>query len=133
MLLSLVVVAGFWFALRAYRRKSGTGAPATVETLPPQASWQAGRWDTDPRHAYIANVGDGTAHDVSVTASDHVVATAQNVPPYRSDQLASSADLPCYVNFTIDPSPDDQPDRFEVLVRWLTDNGEPMTETVRSD
>ena len=22
--------------------------------------WQAGRWDTDPGHAYVANIGDDT-------------------------------------------------------------------------
>jgi hypothetical protein len=133
MLLSLVVVGGFWFALRTYRSRSGTGSTTAVETRPPQASWQAGRWDTDPRHAYIANIGDGAAYDVSVTASSQVVGTAQNVPPYRADQLSSSSDLPCYVNFNIDPSPANEPDRFEVVVRWLAEDGERLTETVRSE
>ena len=65
------------------------------------AHWQAGRWDIDPRHAYLANVGDATAYDVSITLSDKVVCTAETVPPFSAERLSSSSGLPCYVNLSV--------------------------------
>jgi hypothetical protein len=53
------------------------------------------------RHAYVANVGDDTAYEVSVTACDRVIGRASSVPPYRADRLSSSSELPCYVNFCV--------------------------------
>jgi hypothetical protein len=43
------------------------------------------RASTNPRHAYIANVGDEPAQQVSRTAGDRVIATAQSVSPYRAN------------------------------------------------
>jgi hypothetical protein len=116
-------------------------------------SWQAGRWDTDPRHAYVANVGDDTAYEVSVTARDRVIGRAPSVPPYRADRLSSSSEPPCYVNFCVDErlkrqislgadwatqSAQDNavdPDGLEVVVRvsWRSEHGEWFTQTVRTD
>jgi hypothetical protein len=119
----------------------------------PEVSWQAGRWDTDPRHAYVANVGDDTAYEVSVTARDRVIGRAPSVPPYRADRLSSSSEPPCYVNFCVDErlkrqislgadwatqSAQDNavdPDGLEVVVRvsWRSEHGEWFTQTVRTD
>lgn len=119
----------------------------------PGVSWQAGRWDTDPRHAYVANVGDDTAYEVSVTASDRVIGTAQSVPPYRADRLSSSSGLPCYVNFCVGDrikrrisvganratrsaqAKSVGSDRREVVVRvsWRSEDGERFTQTACTD
>jgi hypothetical protein len=50
------------------------------ETRWPRVYWQAGRWDTDASHAYIANIGDDTAYDVSVTAYDRVRVDISSAP-----------------------------------------------------
>jgi hypothetical protein len=50
--------------------------------------WQAGQWDSDPTHVYVANIGDDTAYQVSVTACDEVVERTRSVPPYRIDRWA---------------------------------------------
>ena len=135
------------------RLKWLAGWTATARQRGPQVSWQAGRWDTDPRHGYVANVGDGTAYEVYVTASDRVVAAAQSVPPYRADRLSSTSGPPCYLNFCVDqrlerpvpfgsesaaiPSALDKTvdsDRREVVVQvsWRSENSEHFTQTVRT-
>jgi hypothetical protein len=116
-------------------------------------SWQAGRWDADPRHAYVANVGDDTAYEVSMTGCERVIGTAPSVPPYRADRLSSSSELPRYVNVCVDErlkrqislgadwatqSAQDNavdPDGLEVVVRvsWRSEHGEWFTQTVRTD
>lgn len=77
----------------------------TAPGSPPKsrAHWQAGRWDIDPRHAYayLANVGDTTAYDVTVTVSGEVVCLAEAVPPFSAERLSSSAGLPCYLNLPV--------------------------------
>jgi hypothetical protein len=50
------------------------------ETRWPRVYCQAGRWDTDASHAYIANIGDDTAYDVSVTAYDRVRVDISSAP-----------------------------------------------------
>jgi hypothetical protein len=138
----------------AYQRRSKRQARSTATVRPqPGVSWQAGRWDTDPRHAYVANVGDDTAYEVSVTACDRLIGRASSVPPYRTDRLSSSSEPPCYVNFCVDErlkrqislgadratqSAQDNavdPDGLEVAVRvsWRSEHGEWFTQTVRTD
>jgi hypothetical protein len=134
------------------RLKWLAGSTTTARLRRPRVSWQAGRWDTDPRHGYVANVGDGTAYEVNVTASDRVIATAQCVPPYRADRLSSPSEPPCYLNFCVDQrlkrpvsfgsdrairSALDKtvdPDRLEVIVQvsWRSENSEYFTQTVRT-
>ena len=156
----LIAVAAILYALlllfvayqRRYKRWQSNVLAACRPRLP-TVSWQAGRWDTDPRHAYVANVGDDTAYEVSVTASDRVIGTAESVPPYRADRLCSSSGLPCYVNFCVDDrlkrrisvsadratrsaqAKSVDSDRHEVVVRvsWRSQDGERFTQTVCTD
>lgn len=140
--------------LIAYKWSSKQQAEWTSTAWPrrPGVSWQAGRWDTDTRHAYVANVGDDTAQEVSVTVFGEVVGTAQSVPPYRADRLSSSSEPPFYVNFCVHEGPNQRisfgadratrsaqdkavdPDAFEVLVHisW-SEHGECFSQTVRTD
>jgi hypothetical protein len=112
------------------------------------ASWQAGRWDTDARHAYVANVGDDTAYEVTVTSpqSDRVIRTVEQVPPYSAARLASSSDLPCYVSFSLDNrakqpqhagagSSAVEPEQHEIVVRlrWRSEQGHWSTQIVRTN
>jgi hypothetical protein len=137
---------------RRAERQSRRAAIAAARPRRPAVSWQAGRWDTDPRHAYVANVGDDTAYEVRVTACEQVVGTAQRVPPYRADALSSTSQPPCYINFCVHQrlhrpmSPDAQkpppttrnkticPDRTEVAVRvdWRSDAGEWFNQSIRT-
>ena len=86
-----------WWAKRQREQTVSASASASES----RAHWQAGRWDIDPRHAYLANVGDATAYDVSVTLSDKVVCTAETVPPFSAERLSSSSGLPCYVHLSV--------------------------------
>jgi hypothetical protein len=118
----------------------------------PRVYWQAGRWDTDPSHAYVANIGDDTAYEVSVTVCDRVVERAHSVPPCRADYLLGSSELPCYVSFgvgqwsnrqvalgvgtqhgrlgkAVDPYGPD----VAVRVSWRSENDDWFTQTVRAD
>lgn len=115
----------------------------------PRAQWRAGRWDIDPRHAYLANVGDATAYDVSVTLSDKVVCTAETVPPFSGERLSSLSGLPCYVNLSVRQrlgaslamtierreSGNAVPETSEVdvQVRWRTASGEWHTQNATID
>jgi hypothetical protein len=114
------------------------------------ARWQAGRWDSDARHAYIANLGDDTAYDVSVTEHHHVVAAAPSVPPFNANQLTPAADVPCYLNFCVHPNPaapapatphrhrmpalpiDNTAPAIAVQVTWRTGRGDWTTRTVHT-
>ena len=49
---------------------------------------------TPTRHAYVANLGDDTAYDVSVTDGEQVVATASSVPPFSADRLGVDFSAP---------------------------------------
>lgn len=138
---------------RWLEQQSRRAVTAAARPGPPAVSWQAGRWDTDPRHAYVANLGDDIAYEVSVTACERVVGTAQRVPPYRTNALSSSSELPCYINFCVDEllnrpiSLDAEagprtarnkticPDLTEVVVRidWRSDGGEWFNQSVRTD
>ena len=115
----------------------------------PHARWQTGRWDIDPRHAYLANVGDATAYDVTVTQSDRVVCTAETVPSFSAERLSSSSELPCYVNLSVrqrlgaslamsterhesgNAAP--QTSGLDLQVRWRTASGEWHTQSAVID
>lgn len=145
-LLLLLFIASRW------RSKQQAEWNSTAGPRRPGVSWQAGRWDTDYRHAYVANVGDDTAHEVSVTVFDQVVGAAQSVPPYRADRLSSSSEPPFYVNFCVHEEPHQRisfgadrstrsvqgkaidPNAYEVPVRvsW-SEHGEWFSQTVRTD
>jgi hypothetical protein len=107
------------------------------ETRWPRVYWQAGRWDTDASHAYIANIGDDTAYDVSVTAYDRVVGLTRSVPPCRADWMLASSELPCYLSFRVEGRPETavDPGRSDVAVRisWRSENDDWFTQTVRAD
>ena len=138
---------------RWLEQQSRRASTAAARLRRPAVSWQAGRWDADPRHAYVANVGDDTAYEVRVTACERVVGTAQRVPPYRADALSSTSELPCYINFCVDERLNRPislgaeeaartarnntvcPDRTEVVVRvdWRSDDGEWFNQSVRTD
>jgi hypothetical protein len=144
----VIIARKRWLEKQSWRAINAAARPRR-----PAVSWQAGRWDADPRHAYVANVGDDTAYEVSVTACERVVGTAQRVPPYRADALSSTSELPCYINFCVDQrlnrpislaaeeAPQTAqnktvcPDRTEVVVRvdWRSDGGEWFNQTVRTD
>jgi hypothetical protein len=154
-LLLLAVAALLDLALVAYQRRSKRQACSIATPRPRESavSWQAGRWDTDRRHAYVANVGAETAYEVSVTASDRVVGSAPSGPPYRAGRQSTVSELPCYVNFCVNqrltqriPSMQTRashyaqheavdPDRGEVVVRvgWRSEHGQWHTQTVRTD
>jgi hypothetical protein len=118
----------------------------------PRVYWQAGRWDTDPSHAYVANIGDDTAYEVSVTACGRVVGRTRSVPPCRADWMLASSTLPCYVSFRVDQRSSRQvslgggaqhggsgkavdPHGPDVAVRvsWRSKNDDWFTQTVRAD
>ena len=107
------------------------------ETRWPRVYWQAGRWDTDASHAYIANIGDDTAYDVSVTAYDRVVGLTRSVPPCRADWMLALSELPCYLSFRVEGRPETavDPGRSDVAVRisWRSENDDWFTQTVRAD
>jgi len=146
------VVALLLLWVVAYKRRSKQQASLAANAGPNQSvvSWHAGRWDADRRHAYVANLGEGVAYEVSVTAYDRVVGTAQCVPPFRAGRLSSTSEVPCYVNFCFDQrlapgasrgaygasqsAPDNavDTDRAEFLVRvsWRSEHGEWFSQTV---
>jgi hypothetical protein len=75
--------------------------------------WQAGRWDkANAGRLYVANVGEDTAHAVTVVASDGhdtVTREADRVPPYRPDDDALS-EPPCYLDFLLEHRAANGPD-----------------------
>ncbi|OBK11276.1 hypothetical protein A9W96_11125 [Mycobacterium sp. 1245852.3] len=155
LLLVLAALTLLLIAVVAYKARSERQAGSTqpLDSSRPCATWQAGRWDSDPRHTYVANVGDDTAYEVSVTTSDRVLETARTVPPYRADRLSSPSGPPCYLNFCVDlrrkrpvffgPTGGVQsvhehsvlPEGFDIViqVRWRSENGERFTEIVHVD
>lgn len=135
----------FIFALgRKWWAKRQRGLTVSASPYETRAHWEAGRWDIDPRHAYLANVGDATAYDVSVTLSDKVVCTAETVPPFSAEGLSSSSGLPCYVNLSVRQpfvaslamtmgrgtgNAVPETSEVEVQVRWRTSSGEWHTQS----
>src|SRR5690348_3465454 len=87
----VAVVEGLWLASILHHRRSTSPRPAPGARTP-AVTWQAGRWDGDRRHAYVANLGDDVAYEVIVTDHDRVMAVADSVPPYTADQLTPGAD-----------------------------------------
>ena len=154
--LSLVVAAAMAVLLVffvAYLNRRAVEGARQARRRRPGVSWHAGRWDTDPRHAYVANVGDDAAYEVSVTACDRVIGRASSVPPYRAGRLSSSSEPPCYMIFCVDDrikrrisvgadratrsaqAKSVGSDRHEVVVRvsWRSEDGERFTQTVCTD
>ena len=149
--LLLAVVALVLLLAVAYKRRSKQQASLAANAKPNQSvvSWQAGRWDADRRHAYVANLGEGVAYEVSVTAYDRIIGTAQSVPPFRAGRLSSTSEAPCYVNFCVDQrlapgafrgayrashsaldkAVDSDRAEFVVRVSWRSECGEWFTQT----
>jgi hypothetical protein len=150
-----VVGAVLMVFFAGYKRRSMKMRAPTPEPArhAPSARWQAGRWDTDARHAYVANLGDDTAYEVSVTEGQQVVATAPRVPPYSADRLASTSAPPCYVNFCVHSRSQQRSlvttasgtpresgrcngamaSGVVVQVSWRSESGEWSTQTVHAD
>jgi hypothetical protein len=90
MFLALIALGGFGAGLAAvivrYQhrllRSGGMGSPAAQQRG--GVRWQVGRWDSDPRHIYVANLGDDIAYEVEVAEDQKVLATAPSVPPYSA-------------------------------------------------
>ena len=132
-------------------------SPAAIDrqgtTASDRGKLAGGRWDTDERHAYVANVGDGCAYDVSITEGEQVVATAKTVPAYCADQLMSTSRPTCYLNFCIhedvqhrtavnasstvlgaQPASTNRARRHvAVVVSWRGEDGEWSTQRVLAD
>jgi hypothetical protein len=57
-------IIALWALLRVFfvgwKRRLNLQMQSTLTAQPRQlaARWQAGRWDTDERHVYVANIGD---------------------------------------------------------------------------
>jgi hypothetical protein len=137
--IAAVIMAALLPLTIPYQRQLRQQLRSTVvsATGRPGVFWQAGRWDTDPGHVYVANIGDDTAYDVSVTAYDRVVGLTRSVPPFRADWVLAPSELPCYVSFRVEGRPETAADsgRYEVVVRvsWRSENGDWLTQTVRAD
>jgi hypothetical protein len=129
------------------------GSTTESDQCQPSARWQAGRWDTDARHAYVVNLGDDIAYEVRVMEDQQVVATAPSVPPYSADRLSSTSDRPCYVNFCVHSKPGPRTlvssggaaprerthsaeaggNGVAVQVSWRSEHGEWSTQRVHGD
>ena len=101
----------------------------------------------------MANLGDETAYDVSVTKGEQVIASTSSVPPYSADRLAWTSGPPCYVNFCVriraqqrslvnatggtQCEPGDakreEASGITVRVRWRSASGEWFSQTVHAD
>lgn len=149
---AVVGAAMLFVAGRQCRLTTIPASTADPARTSPAAHWQAGRWDADDRHAYVANLGDDTAYDVSVTEGDQVVAPASSVPPYSARRLASISGPPCYLNFCVhngaeqrslvDATGGTQRELGDaraktagiaVRVRWRSARGEWSSQTVHAD
>lgn len=141
---TLIAAVGYkWWA----RRLQELTVPASPSQ--PSAQWQAGRWGMDPRHAYLANVGDATAYDVSVTVSGKFACTAATVPPFSAERLSSSSGQACYVNLSVrqrlgasavmttqsreSGNAATETTEVDVHVRWRTASGEWCTQNATID
>lgn len=152
-LAAVVIVVLLPFGI-AYDRRMRQQRRSTVVSAAsgPGVFWLAGRWDTDPSHAYVANIGHDAAYEVSVTACDRVVGRTRSVPPCRADWMLASSKLPCYVRFCVGPWSNRQvslgtgaqhggsgkavdPHGPDVTVRvsWRSENDDWFTQTVRAD
>lgn len=112
-----------------------------------QASWQSGWWDENLARAYVANVGDEAAHQVSIKRGGCVLATATSVPSFSAETIAGSSGLPCYVDLSVR-----QPERqqamassrrlatmgdaeigtLDLLVEWRSAAGKWCTQRIRT-
>jgi hypothetical protein len=104
---------------RLLKRQLRSTAHGTRRRDPPGVFWQLGRWDSDPSHMYVANIGDGTAYQVSVAARDEVIERTSKVPPCRADRMNLTSTLPYYVTFGVG-----QPPKRQIRVSWRSENDE---------
>jgi hypothetical protein len=141
---ALFVVVNGGESLKRFRRSS-----AELLECPLRVRWQGGRWDSDVRHAYVANLGDDTAYEVSVVEHQQIIAASPSVPPFSADRLSSASGPPCYLNFCVHTAVNSgiptgsagatyraraysgETDRVAVQVRWRTELGEWCTQDVR--
>lgn len=112
--LAYAALSGLGAALYAWLVRYKRRLTAIRATIPPTprpsgTRWQAGRWDTDARHTYVANLGDDTAYEVTVIEDQRVIATATSVPPFSADRFTSTSAPPCYVNFCVHNELDARP------------------------
>ena len=152
--LAVVVMAALLpFGIAYDRRLRQQRRPAVSSAADrPRVFWQAGRWDSDPSHAYVANIGADTAYEVSVAVCDRVVGQRRSVSPCRADGMLASSEIPCYVIFCIDHCSDRHvyvdgrapfggsdkavdPDETDVAVQvsWRSENDEWFTQVVHGD
>jgi hypothetical protein len=110
---------------RLLKQQLRSTAHGTRRRDPPGVFWQLGRWDSDPSHMYVANIGDDTAYQVSVAARDEVIERTSRVPPCRADRMNSTSALPYYVTFGVG-----QPFRRHIRVSWRSENDELFSQTL---
>ncbi len=142
-MLVMAILLPFGVAYDRWLRRQLRSTASARAARRPGVCWLAGRWDTEPANAYVANIGDDTAYDVSVTVRDHVIGRAFSVPPYRTARLSSSSKLPCYVNVCVEQSSKrelavgaraGQDKAFDaVRVSWRSEHNQWRSQTVRTD
>ena len=146
--MSLLVVALLWLVVIVYGRRP-RAAPRQANALAvdhPVVEWQAGRWDKgNAGRLFVANVGDDTAHEVSLVASDRhdkVALKVDRIPPYQpgDEQLPE----PCYVEFSLKYRATHGPDpadanveaddgrQVEVQLTWRSEHGRWSAQTLHT-
>lgn len=145
-----LVYAAFVFAIGykwlASRRERRTEMPTPCQEV---TQWQAGHWDVEPQHVYLANIGDSFAYEVIVTQGDEVICTAEAVPPFSAERMSSAAGLPWYLNLSARQRLQSSPAvttrgvrtgsvgsgsaMGDVRVRWRTQSGVWRTQTAAID
>jgi hypothetical protein len=156
MFLALIALGGFGASLAAvivryqHRLLRCQGMVSPAAQLRGGVRWQVGRWDSDPRHVYVANLGDDIAYEVEVAEDQKVLATAPSVPPYSASPLRSIRDQPCYLNACIrgtlmpraaasvgrvreEHSASPSEDGVVLQVSWRTGLGERCTGSICAD
>jgi hypothetical protein len=105
------------------------GSVCDRQNAPPAGALAGRSMDKDARFAYVANLGEATAFDISVTSSGEVISAVPIVPAYGPDRLSSSSTQQCNLNLFIR-------ERFGndvvVQIKWRFDDREWFTQTVRA-
>ncbi len=136
MVLGSLVVAGLivvWALLLPFalpydemvRQRLRSTAKGTHRPDPPGAFWQAGQWDSDPRHLYVANIGVEPAYQVSVSVCDEVIERTREVPPCRASAISSWSARPYYVILRADQWP-----KRQIQVNWRSKSDECFSQTL---
>jgi hypothetical protein len=101
----LLLTAGSLLAVVVYRRRwvAERREASRLVAERSEVKWQAGRWDAgNAGRLYVPNVGEDTAHEVSVVARDMhdtVALKVDQVPPYQPGDDRSPE--PCCVEFSL--------------------------------